>query len=96
MTATLMAHFYDHLARGETVASSLRAAQLAMRADRRTQHPFYWAGFAVVGDGSRVIPLVPRDQLGGMWQKVIAGTVIFVGVAGWAFRRRRHTPVPAG
>ena len=91
-TATLMHHFYDHLARGETVASSLRAAQLAVRSDKRTSHPFYWAGFAVVGDGTRVIPLVLVGSRPGLWVTGIAGAVLAIGLAGWTVRRRRAAP----
>jgi tetratricopeptide (TPR) repeat protein len=94
-TATLMEHFYDHLAEGETVASSLRAAQLAVRSEKRTQHPFYWAGFAVVGDGSRVISPLLRDPRDETWPIIIAGTVVLFGAVGWAFRRRRAAPAPA-
>jgi CHAT domain-containing protein len=32
-------------------ASALRAAALAVRRDPRYRHPFYWAGFVLVGGG---------------------------------------------
>jgi tetratricopeptide (TPR) repeat protein len=88
VTAVLMQHFYDRLAAGESVASALRAAQLAVRANRRTRHPFYWAGFAVAGDGSRVLP--PVVPAGGVrwWVPAVAGAVV-LGLAGWTVRRRR-------
>lgn len=47
-TAEFMRHFYsalEHLDAGE----ALREAQLAMRADRRWRHPYYWSGFVVYG-----------------------------------------------
>lgn len=50
-TARFMEHFYRELARGETVASALQLAQVAVRARPGMHHPFYWAGFVVVGDG---------------------------------------------
>jgi hypothetical protein len=96
VTATLMGHFYDGLARGETVASALRAAQLAVRANRRTSHPFYWAGFAVVGDGSRVLPpLFPRHHRTA-WPVALTGAFLAIGIALMAARRRRrNAPVAA-
>lgn len=37
---------------GSGTASALRAAQRSLMDDAATSHPFYWAGFAVVGDGA--------------------------------------------
>jgi CHAT domain-containing protein/tetratricopeptide (TPR) repeat protein len=51
VTADLMTAFYDRLVDGETAASALRGAQLEIREGESTRHPFYWAGFVVVGDG---------------------------------------------
>jgi CHAT domain-containing protein/Tfp pilus assembly protein PilF len=51
VTAELMRHFYDGvLQRGESAAAALREAQLAVRANPRWRHPYYWAGFVVQGD----------------------------------------------
>jgi CHAT domain-containing protein len=41
--------------RDDSVAGALQHAQLALMDDPRTSHPFYWAGFAIVGDGSRAL-----------------------------------------
>jgi len=40
---------------GVPVATALRQAETALMDDPATSHPFYWAAFAVVGDGSRPI-----------------------------------------
>lgn len=40
------------------VSEALRQAQTTLMDDAATSHPFYWSGFAVVGDGAR--PLVVR------------------------------------
>jgi len=54
-TARLMNEFYAGLADGKTAEDALRAAQQVLRADPATAHPFYWAGFVVVGtDGARL------------------------------------------
>lgn len=38
--------------RGTGTASALRTAQQALMDDPATSHPYYWSGFAVVGDGT--------------------------------------------
>lgn len=38
---------------GEGVAGALKRSQTALMDDPDTSHPFYWAGFAIVGDGER-------------------------------------------
>lgn len=48
-TAKLMIEFHRHAARGVPAPEALRRAQLALRADRRYRHAFYWAPFIVVG-----------------------------------------------
>ena len=37
---------------GTGTAGALRVAQRALMDDRDTSHPYYWSGFAVVGDGA--------------------------------------------
>lgn len=55
-TATLMAHFYRHIASGGTVAESLQAAQKEMLAEfGEDAKPYFWSGFTVIGDGTRKI-----------------------------------------
>ncbi len=50
-TAELMSRLYrELLAGGRTPAAALRAAQLALRENRRWHDPYYWAGFVLQGD----------------------------------------------
>ena len=42
-----------------SVGDALLAAQQQLMDDPHTSHPFYWSGFALVGDGER--PLFPRS-----------------------------------
>ncbi|WP_242128289.1 CHAT domain-containing protein [Sphingobium sp. Sx8-8] len=42
----------------QPVAEALRAAQIRLMDDPETSHPFYWSGFAIIGDGAR--PLIAR------------------------------------
>jgi CHAT domain-containing protein/tetratricopeptide (TPR) repeat protein len=44
---------------GTATATALRRAQDALMADPATSHPYYWAGFAIVGDGAA--PVLPKS-----------------------------------
>ncbi|HEX8644465.1 MAG TPA: CHAT domain-containing tetratricopeptide repeat protein [Allosphingosinicella sp.] len=51
---------------GEATAAALRRAQRALMDDPQTSHPYYWSGFAIVGDGARpVIPARARTAAAG-------------------------------
>ncbi|MEZ4386996.1 MAG: CHAT domain-containing tetratricopeptide repeat protein [Candidatus Krumholzibacteriia bacterium] len=59
-TSGFMRCFYRELASGRTVAGATLAARQALRSDTATDHPFFWAGFVVVGDGDVTVALEPR------------------------------------
>ncbi|AMO72312.1 hypothetical protein AZE99_11010 [Sphingorhabdus sp. M41] len=42
---------------GHSITQALRLSQLELMNDPVTSHPFYWAGFALIGDGAR--PFLP-------------------------------------
>lgn len=42
---------------GRSITEALRLSQLELMDDPVTSHPFYWAGFALIGDGAR--PFLP-------------------------------------
>jgi len=48
-TAELMEDFYGQLSRGQTEVAALAAAQREALRAPATAHPFYWAGFVLVG-----------------------------------------------
>jgi len=54
-TVQLMTALFDHAGVGLTnsLAQSLREAQLGLVSAAGTSHPFYWAAFTVLGDGGR-------------------------------------------
>jgi hypothetical protein len=62
ITADLMLRLYDRLARGEPAGEALRQAQLEIRARPATRHPYYWAGFTLIGDGNVRLPLQRRPS----------------------------------
>jgi len=49
-TATLMEKFYRELGDGVGLADALAIAQRSLIDDPDTAHPFYWAGFSLVGE----------------------------------------------
>lgn len=57
-TATLMESFYRHLAAGASVRDALRMAQVDFIKDYGNKaQPYFWAGFEVIGDGTRKLKL---------------------------------------
>ena len=38
---------------GESIADALWASEKQLMDDKRTSHPYYWAGFAIIGDGGQ-------------------------------------------
>ena len=50
-TTELMLQFHKSLLAGQGDAQALRQAALGLMKTERFRHPFYWAGFAVYGDG---------------------------------------------
>lgn len=48
-TALLMKEFYKELKNGKTKAEALRLAQLSLLSNQDYSHPYYWAGFLLIG-----------------------------------------------
>lgn len=49
--------------RGTGTASALRTAQRALMDDAATSHPYYWSGFAVVGDGTAPVIRPAQERI---------------------------------
>ncbi len=49
--------------RGTGTASALRTAQRALMDDAATSHPYYWSGFAVVGDGTAPVVRPTEERI---------------------------------
>jgi predicted kinase len=88
-TARVMRSFYAHLARRETVATSLRLAQMEMRRTRGYAHPFYWAGFTVVGDGALSVQVERKSPVRAILSLLVVILAV-VSLAVWAGRNRRR------
>ncbi len=51
-TRDLMVGYYDRLLNGGGRSESMRQAALALKAQPKYEHPYYWASFIVSGDGT--------------------------------------------
>ena len=94
VTARLMEIFYEGLAAGRSVDRALLDAQARIRSRPRTAHPYYWAGFVVIGDGSTAVDLearsAPLRTLRWVWLLPI---VAACGVVLVIFRQKSPSPV---
>lgn len=52
---------------GTSIAAALRDGQLTLMDEAQTSHPYYWAGFALIGDGAQPVlrPLPPKVASAG-------------------------------
>jgi CHAT domain-containing protein len=53
-TAPLMLEFHRNLLSNLSKAEALRHAELKLLRPRRHAHPFYWAGFVLIGNGDKL------------------------------------------
>jgi CHAT domain-containing protein len=53
-TSSLMSRLFLSAASGQS--DGLRQAELGLMNDKSTAHPYFWAGFSIVGDGARAMP----------------------------------------
>ncbi|AUX40065.1 hypothetical protein SOCE26_014610 [Sorangium cellulosum] len=63
-TRHLMVAYYDQLKSGRNRSDALRDAQLSLRGQRETAHPFYWAAFIVSGNGGPLQTATPKPPAG--------------------------------
>jgi CHAT domain-containing protein len=94
VTSRIMAIFYEELKAGKQKDEAMRTAQLRFLSENQDplyQHPYFWAGFVVMGDTD---PLPKRFP----WWIVLVAAMILI-VAGsylWYRRRWRRQIIPAG
>ncbi len=75
-TAQFMDYFYGFLAAGNDCAGALTKTQQELRKQPATSHPYYWAGFVLVGDGTIEPKLVPSKN----WRGPVAVAVLAIGL----------------
>ncbi len=93
VTVRLMDRFYAGLSSGRDAADALRAAQQELRANAESSHPFYWAGFVLVGEPETAFPLEARGGPASVTGVAITALLVaIVALLVWRGRRRGHSP----
>ena len=87
VTARFVADFYGELADGNTTAGALAVAREACRGRVETAAPRHWAGFVLVGDGGRRVPVQRRRALWPVGIVLLGGAILAI------WRGRRGFPV---
>jgi CHAT domain-containing protein/Tfp pilus assembly protein PilF len=82
-SAEFMSAFYTHLERGESKAEALRLAKADLSNDPRYRHPYFWAPYILVGEGSDAVSF-PETW----WVWPLAGGFVFVAVGFIVYRKR--------
>lgn len=88
-TFRFCADFYGALGRQGLPARAVVEARAALRSDPATAHPFYWAGFVLMGDGDAPVRLAGRLPAFLPWLG-LAG--IAVAVAGVRVLKKKAGP----
>jgi len=85
-SSRIMPQFYRYLSDGHSKPDALREAKrdYLRQADKLMSHPYYWAGFDFMGDGS---PLVV-SPLDNPWVKFAAGPGTFLLLMGLLMYKR--------
>ncbi len=86
--------FYDELSGGHTAAEALQRTRAWLRSRPETEHPYHWAGYVLVGEGTRSLPLV-RQRTGFTIWIAMAGAVVAAVIGAVARRRRQRISVKA-
>lgn len=89
-TRKLMTNFYKYLGEGEGKDEALQLAKLDYLNNNAEAHPFYWAGFVLVGDDK---PIVEDSWLQTYWWMILLGVSILIG--SFLILRRYSSPARA-
>lgn len=81
ITTTIMKNFYEGLTSGKNKDEALREAQMKFLSENNDplyRHPYYWAGFVVIGDTSPLESSPSRALLYGLGVLIFVGTIAIV------------------
>ena len=78
-TAFFMSRFYEALADDVPVGVAHARAQAACRNDPIFSAPADWAGFVLIGDGNRQVPLDERGRRAGPWPWLLIPLLAGIG-----------------
>lgn len=82
-TSEMMPYFYENLAKGKSKPHALNEAKLRFlqEANLEHRHPFFWAGFAMLGDASPIKSSSPSFFWWGIG-------ILLLSILGWWFWKR--------
>lgn len=89
-TYQLMERFYTHLRSSQPIAQALQRAKLEMINSEVLTHPFYWAGFVVSGNGTKVIFINPVRQ----YAPFVLSFILIGGILAFVLRKRNSNHPP--
>jgi hypothetical protein len=83
ITTTIMKNFYENLNDGLSKDEALQAAQVKFlneNSDPLYRHPYYWAGFVVIGDTSPLLskPNTTTYFIAGVFMVAVTTMLIYV------------------
>jgi CHAT domain-containing protein len=87
-TARFIETFYGSLARHGIPARALLDARHELRNDPESAHPFYWAGFVLVGDGDAPVRIAALRAARPSWSWILG--LAGAGAGAWLLARRRR------
>ncbi len=79
-TERLIGGLFDK-GQGQSIASALRTSQKELMDDPTTSHPYYWSGFAIIGDGSR--PFLPDGSPDNQSADTASTNTPEIGISTW-------------
>lgn len=86
--ATLTQGFFEELAAGNSASEALKIARVHWleRTDNYHCHPYFWAGYALIGDGK---PIQIKQPLGKrFWMLLVGGILLVLPLSYWLYRRK--------
>lgn len=84
-SAQFMAVFYGLLKEGHSKSEALRRAKISLRQDRQLSHPYFWAPYVLIGEGSDTVEF-PADWT---WLWLSGVLAVLLGAPLWWILRHR-------
>lgn len=87
-TPEIVIEFYKNLKKGQRKSQALRNAKLTYlenQEDPLKRHPYYWAGFVLIGDDRPI----PFDTGTSSWWYMLVAVVGIIGITGYSSLRKK-------
>ncbi|MEL6852101.1 MAG: CHAT domain-containing protein [Bacteroidota bacterium] len=87
-TQHIMYGFYEALSQGESKSEALRQAKLQYLSHAHKDHPFFWAGFVMIGDDRALDHSLSADRAWMLWAALGLLLVGILGIFWWRSRKQ--------